>query len=495
MAAIATLPRALARRHARTLSLKDTSRFAPDNDGQYWPKTNSPEWLALQKRPSSGGPIGPRAPHDGGPIGPRAPRDGGPIGPRAPRDGGNRSFFGIPADDAPPVRSPVEEGWLEQRRKARIEERAREQAAEARFDKIQATNGAKPSGSPSALARPHRREAAARALDLEVVGQHAAKRAIAVAVAEHYGHARRCLEDPTRRDATWHKKNLLLLGPSGCGKTQLCRALAKVVDAAYVKADATKFSATGYVGRDVDDVVAQLVDAAGDDREAAEFGVVHVDEIDKVCERPGGLLGGGASVNTRDVQTSLLKLMEDAELAVGNKGPPVSVRAGAKPASATFSTKFVLWIFSGAFLPLLDRLAREGAAGPSARDLVESGLIHEFVGRVPVRCALDPLSADDLVSILAADGAMSPLHQQKAYFETYDIELTVGDDALEAIAERALAHGLGARCLRARRVLRGFAFHLPSADAHRLHLDAALVADPAAALDRALRDAGAPPAL
>ena len=138
MAAIATLPRALARRHARmlslkdharTLSLKDTSRFAPDNDGQYWPKTNSPEWLALQKRPSSGGPIGPRAPHDGGPIGPRAPRDGGPIGPRAPRDGGSRSFFGIPADDAPPVRSPVEEGWLEQRRKARIEEQAREMTA------------------------------------------------------------------------------------------------------------------------------------------------------------------------------------------------------------------------------------------------------------------------------------------------------------------------------------------------------------------------------
>ena len=493
MAAIATLPRALARRHARTLSLKDTSRFAPDNDGQYWPKTNSPEWLALQKRPSSGG----------------------PIGPRAPRDGSSRSFFGIPADDAPPVRSPVEEGWLEQRRKARIEERAREKAAEARFDKIQATNGATPPGSPSALARPHplarpppsprlermrgfRMTPAEikRALDLEVVGQHAAKRAIAVAVAEHYGHARRCLEDPTRKDATWHKKNLLLLGPSGCGKTQLCRALAKVVDAAYVKADATKFSATGYVGRDVDDVVAQLVDAAGDDREAAEFGVVHVDEIDKVCERPGGLLGGGASVNTRDVQTSLLKLMEDAELAVGNKGPPVSVRAGAKPASATFSTKFVLWIFSGAFVPLLDRLAREGAAGPSARDLVESGLIHEFVGRVPVRCALDPLSADDLVSILAADGAMSPLHQQKAYFETYDIELTVGDDALEAIAARALAHGLGARALVSEldAVLRDFAFHLPSADADRLHLDAALVADPAAALDRALRDAGAPPA-
>ncbi|KAH8045584.1 hypothetical protein JL722_14165 [Aureococcus anophagefferens] len=329
--------RVLARRHARTLSLKDTSRFAPDNDGQYWPKTNSPEWLALQKRPSSGGPIGPRA-----------PRDGGPIGPRAPRDGGNRSFFGIPADDAPPVRSPVEEGWLEQRRKARIEERAREQAAEARFDKIQATNGAKPRArrARSGRTRLGRRRRRAermrgfrmtpaeikRALDLEVVGQHAAKRAIAVAVAEHYGHARR---SPT----------------------------------------------------------------AGDDREAAEFGVVHVDEIDKVCERPGGLLGGGASVNTRDVQTSLLKLMEDGARR-REQGPPVSVRAGAKPASATFSTKFVLWIFSGAFVPLLDRLAREGAAGPSALDLVESGLIHESAGA-----------------------------RAKAYFETYDIELTVGDDA------------------------------------------------------------------
>ena len=453
-----------------------------------WPKPLSPEWLALQKRP----------------------------------------FFGIPADEAAPVRSPVEEGWLEKKERLRAEERAREKArekaAERAFDAIQRSNGATlsppedvaarlRSGAPSSFARPHplarpppsprlekmrafdmRPLDIKRALDAKVVGQDAAKRAIAVAVAEHYGHARRCLEDPERfKGRTWHKKNLLLLGPSGCGKTQLCRALAEIVDAAYVKADATKFSATGYVGRDVDDVIAQLVDAAGEDREAAEVGVVHVDEIDKVCERPGGLLGAAASVNTRDVQTSLLKLMEDAEMTVGAKGPAPARAGGAKaPAASTFSTKFVLWIFSGAFVPLLDKLEADGETTPTAQDLVESGLIHEFVGRVPVRCALDPLSADDLVAILSADNDMSPLRQQKDYFDTYDIDLTVDDEALEAIAERALAHGLGARALVSEldAVLRDAAFHLPSAQTDRLHLDRAFVDDPAAALDRVLQSAG-----
>ena len=124
------------------------------------------------------------------------------------------------------------------------------------------------------------------------------------------------------------------------------------------------FSATGFVGRDVDDVVAQLVDAAGGDETAAAFGVVHVDEIDKVAERPGGLLGGGGSVNTRDVQTSLLKLMEDAELPLPQSPGNRRGAANATSRGKTFSTKHVLFVFSGAFegLPAARSVDAFGAA-------------------------------------------------------------------------------------------------------------------------------------
>jgi len=273
---------------------------------------------------------------------------------------------------------------------------------------------------------------------------------------------------------------VLLTGPSGSGKTQLCRALADVVDACYVKADATTFSATGYVGRDVDDVIHQLVDAAGDDSQAAEFGVVHVDEIDKVAERPAGLLGGGGTVNTRDVQTALLKLMEDAEVPI-NRGAATGARAARK---GPFSTKHVLFIFSGAFEHM--------AAAPTPQDLVDAGLCREFVGRVPVRCALDPLSIDDLMAILAADSDLSPLAQWADMFEAHNIALAWDREALAVIALRAHQHGLGARALVTELdlVLRDLAFALPGTYAGELFLDAALVEDPAAALERLLAGAG-----
>lgn len=154
------------------------------------------------------------------------------------------------------------------------------------------------------------------------------------------------------------KPNVLIVGPTGSGKTFLVRTLARLLRAPFIKADATKFSATGFVGRDVEDLIKDLVDAAGGDLRAAEHGVIYVDEVDKLCSASGGLAGlfggggGGGSVNTRDVQTSLLKLMEDADVSLGPAGgaqPSAEARRSGAPQGRRLSTRHVLWIFSGAF--------------------------------------------------------------------------------------------------------------------------------------------------
>ena len=310
-------------------------------------------------------------------------------------------------------------------------------------------------------------------LDAMVVGQDNAKKALSVAFCEHFHHARRCLEEPERSTKMWHKKNVLLVGPTGTGKTQLCRALARVVDAPYVKADATTFSATGFVGRDVDDVIHQLHEV---DNEAAPYGVIHIDEVDKIC--PRGLISG--TVNTRDVQTALLKLMEDAEVPL-KKGKKGSDRE-------LFSTKHVLFVFSGAFEQLSSVYAAEGVRAPQPSDLINAGLLHEFVGRVPIRCALEPLSVDHLLDILASDSEISPLTQYRDMFAAHAIELSWDTGALRKIAERAHAHGLGARALVAEldAVFREFAFALPGSRVKELRVSKDMVEAPEEELRRLL---------
>ncbi len=174
-------------------------------------------------------------------------------------------------------------------------------------------------------------------LDRFVMQQHDAKKALAVALCDHYNHVRRCVADESgERQHLRHyvKPNVLLLGPSGVGKTHLVRTLAKLIGVPFVKVDATKFSATGYVGGDVEEPLRSLVAAADGDVRLAEYGIVYVDEVDKLSAGLGANLppgsvstGGGATVNTRDVQTALLKLMEDGEVSLpagmGHRsGPP-----------------------------------------------------------------------------------------------------------------------------------------------------------------------------
>ena len=236
------------------------------------------------------------------------------------------------------------------------------------------------------------RELKAR-LDTYVIGQDEAKKALAVALTDHFQHARRVLADPAQYlDEPYHKRNVLLLGPSGVGKTALLRAARLAVDAPLVAADATAFSATGYVGRDASDVAAQLVAAADGDRDLASFGVVCVDEVDKLRSR-----SEGNEVGKLDVQSSLLKLVEDAEIDLDERGSGVLAspkRARLLNPDSTFdnlfSTKHVLFVFCGAFTDLAEN------DGVTPDDLVEAGLIRELVGRLPVRVRLDALTCVEI---------------------------------------------------------------------------------------------------
>ena len=329
------------------------------------------------------------------------------------------------------------------------------------------------------------RELKAR-LDTYVIGQDEAKKALAVALTDHFQHARRVLADPAQHlDEPYHKRNVLLLGPSGVGKTALLRAARLAVDAPLVAADATAFSATGYVGRDASDVAAQLVAAADGDRDLASFGVVCVDEVDKLRSRSEG----NGEVGKLDVQSSLLKLVEDAEIDLderGSGGAAAPKRARLMNPDSTFdnlfSTKHVLFVFCGAFTDL----AENDRVTPD--DLVEAGLIRELVGRLPVRVRLDALTADDLASILAASGPASPLTQIRGEFAAYGVDVDFSDCAIQAWAERAFAERTGARGLATavEDTLRGFKYELPGSGRDSLRVTADLVADPRGALARLL---------
>ena len=329
------------------------------------------------------------------------------------------------------------------------------------------------------------RELKAR-LDTYVIGQDEAKKALSVALTDHFQHARRVLADPAQYlDEPYHKRNVLLLGPSGVGKTALLRAARLAVDAPLVAADATAFSATGYVGRDASDVAAQLVAAADGDRDLASFGVVCVDEVDKLRSRSEG----NGEVGKLDVQSSLLKLVEDAEIDLderGSGGAAAPKRARLLNPDSTFdnlfSTKHVLFVFCGAFTDL----AENDRVTPD--DLVEAGLIRELVGRLPVRVRLEALTADDLASILAASGPASPLTQIRGEMAAYGVDVDFSDCAIHAWAEIAFAERTGARGLATavEDSLRGFKYELPGSGRDSLRVTADLVADPRGALARLL---------
>ena len=356
-------------------------------------------------------------------------------------------------------------------------------------------------------------------LDRFVVKQEQAKRVLSVAVCDHYNHVRRCLEKPEVARKEHVKPNVLILGPTGVGKTYLMRMVARLIGVPFVKADATKFSETGYVGYDVEDLVRDLVKAADGDVELAEYGIIYVDEIDKIAGEASR--GGGRDVSGRGVQINLLKLMEDTEVnlhsahdMMGQMKAMMEMQRGGSDGSSknTINTKNVLFIVSGAF----DRLAEdvkkrlslsrigfgsseEMAAddGPDSRflhqaetrDFIQYGFEPEFVGRLPVRVACDELAAADLADILRSSEG-NALEQFKGDFAGYDVKMNVADEALDSIAEQAAKEQTGARGLVTvlERIFRDFKFELPSTAVRSFEVDAALVDDPAAALRRLIEE-------
>src|ERR1700720_4729975 len=264
-------------------------------------------------------------------------------------------------------------------------------------------------------------------LDRFVIKQDEAKKVLSIAVCDHYNHAKflRHLEkeDAKRAEETeYAKQNVILVGPTGVGKTYLIKHIADLIKVPFVKADATKFSETGYVGGDVEDLVRELVHKASGDVNLAQFGIIYIDEIDKIASA-GNLIG--RDVSGRGVQTTLLKLMEETEVPVRSMNDLQAQLQAAfefqrkgKAKRETINTRHILFVVSGAFEKLKEQVARRVRQGQigfradtvevmdnelfqhvTTKDFVEYGFEPEFIGRLTVRVVCEELDAEDLFQI------------------------------------------------------------------------------------------------
>ena len=341
----------------------------------------------------------------------------------------------------------------------------------------------------------------ARHLNRFVIGQNEAKKVLGVALCDHFQHVRLTLEG--KEAPFYQKQNVLLLGPTGVGKTHLIRSAADLIGVPFVKADATKFSETGYVGGDVDDLVRDLIRRAGGDIKRASHGIIYLDEVDKLA---GSSEGGGRDVSGRGVQTNLLKIMEDGDVPVlspndvtGQLQSAMSAARGNTPGMPdTISTRHILFIASGAFVGLdgiiRSRLGQNSMSPAKAlaqagtSDFIRFGLEPEFIGRLPVRVACHALDEDDLFQVLEKSES-SLIHQYKRSFAAYDIKLRFEPCALRKLAALARTEETGARGLMTvlERTFRDLKFRLPSTRLRALTITAQTVENPAAALAKLLK--------
>jgi endopeptidase Clp ATP-binding regulatory subunit ClpX len=354
-------------------------------------------------------------------------------------------------------------------------------------------------------------------LDRFVIKQDEAKKVLAIAVCDHYNHAnylrRLEKEDATRaQEIEYIKQNVILVGPTGVGKTYLIKHIADLVKVPFVKADATKFSETGYVGGDVEDLVRELVHKANGDVNLAQFGIIYIDEIDKIAAA-GNLIG--RDVSGRGVQTTLLKLMEETEVPVRSMNDLQAQLQAAfefqrrgKAKRETINTRHILFVVSGAFEKLKEQVARRvrhGQIGFSAepmqvmdnelfrhvttQDFIEYGFEPEFIGRLPVRVVCEDLDADDLFNIMKySEGSL--LRQYERAFRAYGIEISFEDEALRLLAESAAKEKTGARGLLTvfEKLFRDYKYYLAGSGLSQLRVTAALVREPKRLLDRLMAE-------